>query len=107
MWEYRLVKDGPVESPSFTISEVYYNEAGEPYGWCSASVIGDDLKEAKKVHRMIAGAFDKPILDAKTITGSLDDQPDEDIPMETCPMCGKEVVDHNSCHLDARRQETK
>ena len=77
MWDYRLVKDGPDDFQCLTVAEVYYNEDGEPYGWCDASLIGDDIKEAKEVHRMMAEAFDKPILEANTIM-ELGAQPDEE-----------------------------
>ena len=65
MWNYRLVKDGPDDFSCLTVAEVYYNEDGEPYGWIDATIIGDDLKETKEVHRMMVEAFDKPILEAK------------------------------------------
>ena len=75
MWNYRLIKDGSDDFPCLTISEVYYNEDGEPYGWIDATIIGDDLKETKEVHRMMVEAFDKPILEAKEII-ELGAQPD-------------------------------
>ena len=75
MWDYRLVKDGPDDFQCLTVAEVYYNEDGEPYGWIDATIIGDDLKETKEVHRMMAEAFDKPVLEANTII-ELGAQPD-------------------------------
>ena len=75
MWNYRLVKDGPDDFQCLTVAEVYYNEDGEPYGWIDATIIGDDLKETKEVHRMMVEAFDKPILEAKEII-ELGAQPD-------------------------------
>ena len=75
MWNYRLIKDGPDDFQCLTVAEVYYNEDGEPYGWIDATIIGDDLKETKEVHRMMVEAFDKPILEAKTII-ELGAQPD-------------------------------
>ena len=75
MWNYRLVKDGPDDFSCLTVAEVYYNEDGEPDGWCDASVIGDDLKEAKEVLWMMFEAFDKPILEAKDFE-KLGAQPD-------------------------------
>ena len=69
MWDYRLVKDGSddAEHPNVSMAEVYYNEAGEPYGWCDAKLIGEDLPEVAQIHRMMGEALIKPILEEKDI----------------------------------------
>ena len=60
MWNYRLVQTK--DDNSIILSEVYYNDSGTPYGFCDASLIGENPAEILQVHKMMKEAFDKDIL---------------------------------------------
>lgn len=68
MWNHRLVNvsDEPTTDPVIRVCEVYYNEAGQPCGYCDATVQGETFKEALENYKQFACAFEKSVLTGKT-----------------------------------------
>jgi hypothetical protein len=67
-WNHRVVnmkKDNGGED-WLSIQEVYYNEAGEPCGYCDPCLGGDDLSELMTQVKRWAQCLKLPILDAET-----------------------------------------
>ena len=63
-WNYRLVniRDDESDEDVLEICEVYYNDLGQPVGYCSSSNIASDIEEFWDIFNMYIEAFDKPIL---------------------------------------------
>jgi hypothetical protein len=58
-----------VIEPFFEVSEVFYNDKGEPCGYTNATVGGETLEEVRKVYERMAEALANPVLDAETDFG--------------------------------------
>jgi hypothetical protein len=71
MWTYQFVRsvDEELDEEVLILAEVYKDSEGVPYGWCKASIVGDDMREVKAVYQMLSDAFDKPILTDKDFVG--------------------------------------
>ena len=65
-WNYRLIKESPINGGHTLIAEVHYHQDGVPYGYSDATVLGDTLEEVQEVYKMMQPAFDNPVLNAKT-----------------------------------------
>ena len=55
-----------VVEPYFEISEVFYNDKGEPCGYTSTIAGGETPEELREVYEKMAEAFEHPVLDAET-----------------------------------------
>lgn len=53
------------DSRLFSIIEVYYDESNKPNGYAEVNPLSDweDIKDLRGTHKLIKGAFTKPILD--------------------------------------------
>lgn len=58
-WNYRFVEQ---EDKTLVLAEVYFNSKLEPYGWCNASVVLDDINDADTVFEMMKTAVFRPIV---------------------------------------------
>jgi hypothetical protein len=86
-WNYRLVhyKDGNGKGEDYyRIQEVYYNEDDSIYLYNEGAIVGGStIKEAKKVHKMLAEAFRAPILESTDLPTPEDvDRMDEEMDKE-------------------------
>ena len=69
VWSYRVLKhqyEGKEEEPwieEYGIVEAYYDEDGDPVGYCDPHVLGDSIEELRCVLGMMRDALDKPVLE--------------------------------------------
>jgi hypothetical protein len=79
-WNHRLVnvaKDNDGED-YFQVSEVFYNDAGQPVGYTSADVSGETMEEVLLTLQRFAEAVKHPILNAETdFIGEFEEDDDE------------------------------
>jgi hypothetical protein len=74
-WNHRVVdltEDNDGE-PYFEIQEVYYNEAGEPCGYCDPCVGGSDLEEIQTQLTRFIDCLEHPVLKKSDFVGKLID----------------------------------
>ena len=67
-WNHRVVdisKDNDGE-PLLSIQEVYYNDKGQPTGYCDPSFVGNDMAELRKLAERWAECLNLPVLNAET-----------------------------------------
>ena len=80
-WNHRLVnvaKDNGGED-WFQVSEVFYNDAGEPVGYTDASLSGETMEEVMLTLQRFAEAVKQPILNAETdFIGDFEEDDDEE-----------------------------
>ena len=85
-WNNRIVKetikylhDGKeMVEHYYEVSEVYYNDEGEPCGYCRATIGGETFAEAKEVYERLAEAFNNPVFDAETDFNNKFNEDEED-----------------------------
>jgi len=71
-WNYRVCRYTTEGVVFFSILEVYYNAAGEPDGYCSASLAEwDTFEDLSGTVAMLHTALTKPILDVSADIGKL------------------------------------
>lgn len=97
VWNFRVLKqqyegeeDGSLIE-EYGIVEAYYDEDGEPRGYCDPHVLGDSAEELRVVLRRMRDALDKPIL----VTGDFkreQTRPGLDGPKPTVPP--RDLKDH-------------
>lgn len=79
-WNHRLVnvaKDNDGED-YFQVSEVFYNDAGQPVGYTSADVSGETMEEVLLTLQRFTEAVKHPILNAETdFIGEFEEDDDE------------------------------
>ena len=76
VWSYRVLKrqyegtrgESWVEV-EYEIVEAYFDEDGEPVGYCDPRVIGNSVEELRRVLGMMHEALDKPILETGDFEG--------------------------------------
>ena len=63
-WNYRIVfmEDERWGDQWMELREVFYNDAGEPIGHSSTTVIGDSLDDVAECLRLMQEAVEKPVL---------------------------------------------
>ena len=76
VWSYRVLKqhyEGKGEEPwvevEYGIVEAYFDEDGEPVGYCDPHVLGNSVEELRSVLAMMHTALDKPILETGDFKG--------------------------------------
>jgi len=67
-----------VAEPYFEISEVFYNDKGQPCGYTSTSIGGETPEEMREVYERMAEAFEHPVLDAETDFNNKFEEDEED-----------------------------
>lgn len=79
-WNHRLVnvaKDNDGED-YFQVSEVFYNDVGQPVGYTSADVSGETMEEVLLTLQRFTEAVKHPILNAETdFIGEFEEDDDE------------------------------
>ena len=76
VWSYRVLKqqhegkggESWVEV-EYGIVEAYFDEDGEPVGYCDPHVLGNSAEELRSVLGMMHDALDKPILETGDFNG--------------------------------------
>lgn len=63
-WNHRIVCDttAPADEQTYALSEVYYNDAGKPYGYCDPFTHGDTLGEVTDLIARLERATREPVL---------------------------------------------
>ena len=67
-----------VVEPFFEISEVFYNDKGEPCGYTSSNAGGETPEELRAVYERMAEALEHPVLDAETDFNHTFDEDNDD-----------------------------
>jgi hypothetical protein len=69
-WNYRIVrhKTEPSGDEFFEVCEVYYDDAGKPFGYVDANICGETLDILRADLARIAKDIEAPVLDAADIT---------------------------------------
>ena len=73
-WNFRLVRDVAGNTARVRVAEVFYDPAGEPWGWGQSEVVWfdgdeDDTDPSRSVRYQLAQmlkACDEPVLDSAT-----------------------------------------
>lgn len=70
-WNYRRVDIAPpdAEEPWLEIREVYYDDNHIPTGHCSTATGGEDEQTLLETYKLMAEAFDFPILNLNDFKG--------------------------------------
>ena len=80
-WNHRLVnvaKDNGGED-WFQVSEVFYNDKGQPVGYTGADVSGETMEEVMLTLQRFAEAVKHPVLNAETdFIGEFEEDDEED-----------------------------
>lgn len=62
-WNYRLLlRDEPAADPYIELVECYYDDDGNPDGWCEASVGGANVTEIRRVLTLMRKATNQIVL---------------------------------------------
>lgn len=74
MWDFRLIQYPRNEWGElyYEVSEVYYNDAGEPYGYCKAIAGADTIENTALYIKLMQEALTLPPLKTTDITGHPD-----------------------------------
>jgi hypothetical protein len=65
-WNIRVVKYFEDKETILEVAEVYYNEMGEPIGYCKASAVGNSIDELHDYTDRMKEALAYPIIEFKT-----------------------------------------
>ena len=76
VWSYRVLKqkyEGKERESwievEYVIVEAYFDERGEPVGYCEPHVVGDSVEELRNVLEMMREALDKPTMETSDFEG--------------------------------------
>ena len=84
-WNYRVMRHVKEDGPGFwqeyfAIHEVYYNSAGQPWGWSAEAepVMEETVEEMRETLKHMTEALDKPVLDYAMEPAPMDLPGDDD-----------------------------
>lgn len=76
VWSYRVLKqqyedkgEEPWVEIEYGIVEAYFDDDGEPVGYCDPHVFGNSVEELRSVLGMMHDALDKPIMETGDFKG--------------------------------------